>query len=195
MDRGQILLVRIPQGAIGEDVSSLLGALIVAKIQLAAHSRVDTAPDKRRPFWLYVDEFHAFATSSFARILTEARAFRLGLVCCSQYPEQLSRDLQLALSRTVATTVRCSRERNRHLLYVSHLEDENLGVEPRLVIPPPPLDRGDSRRSAQIRELSRRKYGRPREQVEAAISGRSRGETAYSPSRRAAARAADVDEE
>src|SRR3989304_4432447 len=68
MDRGRVLLVRIPQGGIGEDASNLLGSLIFAKPQLAAQSGVDTAVRARRPFYLYVDEFQNFATTSFAKI-------------------------------------------------------------------------------------------------------------------------------
>lgn len=41
MDEGKILLVNLSKGKIGEDVSMLLGALLITKIQLAAMSRVE----------------------------------------------------------------------------------------------------------------------------------------------------------
>ena len=159
MDEGQILLVRIPQGAFGEDVSNLLGALVVAKIQLAAQSRVDVHPSYRRPFILYVDEFQNFATSSFTKILTEARAFGLGLVCVNQYPEQLSRELQQALVRNAATFIACTYRRGEYIAEVTRQED--LGekkVPVYSVRPPAPLPPGDEQRSALIREASRRRY-------------------------------------
>jgi energy-coupling factor transporter ATP-binding protein EcfA2 len=161
MDEGKLLFVRIPQGALGEDVSNLLGALIVAKVQLAAQSRVDVSPERRRRFYLYVDEFQNFATSSFAKVLTEARAFGLGLVCSNQYPEQLSRDLQLALTRNAATFVETVYRRGRYELLVGRQEDrEDKETEPWVVKPAGSLGPGDRQRAAEIRTTSRERYGR-----------------------------------
>ncbi|MCA9349704.1 ATP-binding protein, partial [Candidatus Saccharibacteria bacterium] len=75
MDQGKILIVDLSRGLIGEDNASILGALMITKIQLAAMSRADTLPANRRPFYLYVDEFQNFATESFAVILSEARKY------------------------------------------------------------------------------------------------------------------------
>ena len=161
MDAGQILLVRVPQGAFGEDISNLLGALVVAKLQLAAQSRVNVAGAARRPFQLYVDEFQNFATSSFTKILTEARAFGLGVVCVNQYPEQLSRDLQLALTRNAATFVQTAYRRGRYLLEVTRQEDLNEKKPPVYVVTPPrPLPPGDPTRADRVRAVSRERYGR-----------------------------------
>ena len=41
MDNGKILLCDLSKGALGEDVTSLLGSLIVTKLSLAALSRQD----------------------------------------------------------------------------------------------------------------------------------------------------------
>ena len=60
MDRGQIVLCRLPKGSLGEDVSSLLGSLIVTKLPLAALSRQDTPEENRRPHFLYADEIQNF---------------------------------------------------------------------------------------------------------------------------------------
>ncbi len=89
MDQGKILIVNLSKGAIGEDASRLIGALMVTKIQLAAMSRVDIPEDDRRDFYLYVDEFQNFATESFASILSEARKFHLCLIVGHQYIAQL----------------------------------------------------------------------------------------------------------
>lgn len=169
MDEGKILLVRIPKGTLGEDMSSLIGALLVAKIQLAAHSRVDIAPERRRPFFLYCDEFQNFVTSSFAQIVTEARGFNLGLVCANQYPEQLSRDLQLAIAKNAATSVQCINHHGRYHLQVRRLEDEGTDLPPLILTPARPLSPGDPQRAARVRALSRQQYGRPRAQVEREI--------------------------
>ncbi|MDP3052601.1 MAG: type IV secretion system DNA-binding domain-containing protein [bacterium] len=89
MDEGKIFIANLSKGRIGEDNSRLLGALMITKIQLAAMSRSDIAENKRRDFYLYVDEFQNFATESFANILSEARKYRLDLILAHQYIGQL----------------------------------------------------------------------------------------------------------
>ena len=89
MDGGKILIVNLSKGKIGEENSKLLGALLVTKIQLAAMSRVDMPEEKRREFFLYVDEFQNFATEAFASILSEARKYKLSLTLANQYIAQL----------------------------------------------------------------------------------------------------------
>jgi len=89
MDSGKIFICNLSKGKIGEDNSSLLGAMIITRLQLAAMSRVDLPEEKRRDFFLYVDEFQNFATESFANILSEARKYRLSLVLAHQYIGQL----------------------------------------------------------------------------------------------------------
>lgn len=56
MDDGKCVLINLAKGVLRTN-SFLLGALFVAKIQMAAMSRVDLRPSDRRPFYLYVDEF------------------------------------------------------------------------------------------------------------------------------------------
>ena len=89
MDKGKILIANISKGRVGEDNSRLLGALLITKLQLAAMSRVDIPEEKRRDFYLYVDEFQNFATEAFVNILSEARKYRLNLILANQYLAQL----------------------------------------------------------------------------------------------------------
>lgn len=92
MDEGKILIINLSKGRIGEDNSALLGAMIITRIQLAAMSRVDIPMEKRKDFYLYVDEFQNFSTESFANILSEARKYRLNLILAHQYIGQLTGD-------------------------------------------------------------------------------------------------------
>jgi hypothetical protein len=93
MDTGKIFIVNLSKGKMGEDNSALLGAMIITRLQLAAMSRVDISQEeKRRDFFMYVDEFQNFATDSFASILSEARKYRLSLVLAHQYIGQLVTD-------------------------------------------------------------------------------------------------------
>jgi hypothetical protein len=97
MDEGKILLVNLSQGKLGEDNATLLGAMLITKIQLAAMGRVNIAEQERRDFYLYVDEFQNFATQSFNKILSEARKYRLNLVLANQYIAQIPEDVQKAI--------------------------------------------------------------------------------------------------
>jgi len=89
MDEGKILLVKLSKGEIGDLNTQLLGLVIISKIQMAAMSRTDIPEDKRREFFLYVDEFQNFATDSFCAILSEARKYHLNLIMAHQYINQL----------------------------------------------------------------------------------------------------------
>lgn len=71
MDQGKILLVKLPGQF--EDMTELLGSMIIAEILSAALSRSDT--QKRRQFNIYADEFQKFASSDFSKLLTECRKY------------------------------------------------------------------------------------------------------------------------
>lgn len=89
MDERKILIVNLSRGLVGEDNASLLGALLVTKVQMGAMSRADLNLEERVPFYLYVDEFQNFATDSFATILSEARKYALNLTVANQYIAQM----------------------------------------------------------------------------------------------------------
>ncbi len=103
MDTRKIFIANISKGRIGEDNSKLLGSLIITKLQLAAMSRVDIPEPKREDFYLYVDEFQNFATSSFASILSEARKYRLSLILGHQYISQMEEDVRDAVFGNMGT--------------------------------------------------------------------------------------------
>src|SRR6266700_519102 len=97
MDQGQVLLVNLAKGHIGEDSSSLLGPLLVTTIGLAAFSRADTPPAERRPFFVYIDEFQSFTTLALANMLSELRKYRVGFTLPHQYLHQLEPDVRHAV--------------------------------------------------------------------------------------------------
>ncbi len=103
MNEGKILLLNLSQGKLGEDNSALLGAMIITKIQLAAMNRVDLPEEKRKDFYLYVDEFQNFATTSFIKILSEARKYRLNLIMANQYMGQVPEDIRAAIFGNIGT--------------------------------------------------------------------------------------------
>ncbi len=105
MNEGKILILNLSQGKLGEDNASLLGAMLITRIQLAAMGRSFQKEDDRKDFFLYVDEFQNFATASFIKILSEARKYRLALILANQYIDQLELPVQKAIFGNVGTLI------------------------------------------------------------------------------------------
>lgn len=105
MDEGKILIASLSKGRLGEDTSTLLGALLVSGFEQAALGRADTPEDDRRDFYLYIDEVHNFTTLSLAGMLQEARKYRLNLILAHQYLEQLDERVQLAVLGNAGTLI------------------------------------------------------------------------------------------
>ena len=103
MDEGKILILNLSQGKLGEDNAALLGAMVITKLQLAAMNRVLQAEEERRDFYLYVDEFQNFATTSFVKILSEARKYRLNLILANQYIAQIPEEVRAAIFGNAGT--------------------------------------------------------------------------------------------
>ncbi len=91
MDEQKILLINLSKGKMGDLNTQLLGLIVVARLQMAAMSRVDIPEKERTDFYLYVDEFQNFATDSFCSILSEARKYHLALIMAHQYIKQLEK--------------------------------------------------------------------------------------------------------
>ncbi len=103
MDNKKILLVNLAQGRLGEETASLLGGMIITRLQATAMERVNIPEDERTDFYLYVDEFQNFATESFAKILSEARKYKLNLTMTNQYIDQLPITVRQAIFGNVGT--------------------------------------------------------------------------------------------
>lgn len=93
MDSEKTVLINLSKGVLKTN-SYLLGALFVAKIQMAAMSRVDMPAQMRIPFYFYVDEFQNYATESFAEIMSESRKYGLSLILAHQNLNQLDSKLR-----------------------------------------------------------------------------------------------------
>lgn len=105
MDRGEVLLVNVSKGQIGEDSALILGSLIASTIGLAAFSRAETASGDRKPFILYLDEFHNFTTRILANMMSELRKYGVGLVLAHQYVHQLEPEILHAVLGNAGTLV------------------------------------------------------------------------------------------
>jgi hypothetical protein len=105
MDEGGALLVNLAKGQLGEDTAATLGGLLVSTIGLAALSRANMSTEKRRPFFLYVDEFQNFTTLAFANLMAELRKYGLGLTLANQHFHQLDPDVRHAVLGNAGTLI------------------------------------------------------------------------------------------
>ncbi|KKR34341.1 MAG: hypothetical protein UT67_C0017G0003 [Candidatus Magasanikbacteria bacterium GW2011_GWA2_40_10] len=198
MDKKKILIVNLAKGLVGEINSNLLGLIIVSKLQMTALERASLPEEQRSDFYLYIDEFQNFITESIATILSEARKYRLELIIAHQYMKQLEdnkgkttvRDAVLGNAGTIVS-FRIGVEDAEILqkefapvfsaydlmnveartAYVKLLID-NTAAKPFNMLTYGPRT-GNKELAAAIKELSRLKYGRPREIVEAEINERA----------------------
>jgi len=122
MDEEKTVLINLAKGVLRTN-SFLLGALFVAKIQMAAMSRVDLLPSARNPFYLYVDEFQNYATLSFAEIMSEARKYGLSLILAHQSLVQLDQQLRDIILGNAKNFIvyRCDRQDSE--LIVKYVKD------------------------------------------------------------------------
>ena len=198
MDQKKILLVNLAKGLVGEINANLLGMIIVSKLQMAALERAALPEEQRHDFFLYIDEFQNFITDSIATILSEARKYRLELIIAHQYMKQLEdnkgkttvRDAVLGNAGTLVSfrigvedAEILSKEYapvfsaydlinvEQYTAYIKLLID-NTAAKPfnMMTYPPQP---GNKELAAAIKELSRLKYGRPRDVVNAEIMERA----------------------
>ena len=189
MDQRKILLINLSKGRLGEINANLLGLIFVGKILMAALSRVDAPKNERPPFYLYIDEFQNVTTDSISQILSEARKYGLSLNVAHQFIKQLDEGIRDAVFGNVGNmiTYRVSSEDAEFLEKVhapvfsardiANIDNYNAYVK-MLVDGQPqksfslraemPVD-GDASNKDAIKALSREKYGRPREEVEAEI--------------------------
>ncbi len=189
MDNRKILLINLSKGRLGELNANLLGLIIVGKILMAALSRVDSLDQNLPPFYLYIDEFQNVTTDSISQILSEARKYKLSLNIAHQYIKQIDEGIKDAvfgnvgsmaifrvgqedaefLEKQLAPTFSASDiasidNRNAYLKMLVDGEPQK-PFNIRTLAPEP----GNKENARKVIELSRKKYGKNREEVQRII--------------------------
>ena len=103
IQEGKIFLANLSKGLTGELNSSLLGLILVSKMQIAAMSQADIPEEERKDFYLYIDEFQNFTTNTIATILSEARKYHLNLILAHQFMPQLTDEIKNAVIGNAGT--------------------------------------------------------------------------------------------
>jgi hypothetical protein len=95
MDSGKILLIALPNSI---DVSGIIGGMMIAQFQKCAFARTAKRDSCRKPFFLFVDEFHRFSTGKILEsIINETVKAGLQLCVANQETAQLSEELLRAV--------------------------------------------------------------------------------------------------
>jgi len=193
MDNKKIFLANLSKGLTGEVNSSLLGLILISKIQMAAMKRAKIAEDKRTDFYLYVDEFQNFTTDSIATILSEARKYKLNLIMAHQYMPQLKDEIRDAVLGNVGTiaAMRIGAEDAENLekqfepgfsrfdlvnldnftMVIKMMINNKISTPFKMQTNPPP--KGKPEIVETIKKISKLKYSRPKAIVEEEITQRS----------------------
>jgi len=193
MDEKKIFLANLSKGLTGEVNSSLLGLILVSKMQMAAMKRARIAEAERKDFYLYIDEFQNFTTDSIATILSEARKYKLNLTIAHQYMPQLKQEIRDAVLGNVGTmgSFRIGAEDAENLekqfsptfskYDLVNLDNLNLIIKMMIngKISTPfkmqlmPFHQGKKEIVEPIKKIAKLKYGKPRAIVEQEIAERS----------------------
>lgn len=193
MDGKKILICNLSKGLIGEINAFLLGMIIVSKLAMGAFSRQEMTEEERVPFYLYVDEFQNFITDVFATILSESRKYKLSLNITNQYIAQLDEKIRNAVIGNAGTLVSFRigaadaeflvkefdpikmddmTNIDKYNFYIKMLID-GAPTRPFNCLSIAPDQNENSKMGETVKKLSRLKYGRPVEVVDAEIKKRS----------------------
>ncbi|MEK7635790.1 MAG: type IV secretory system conjugative DNA transfer family protein [Patescibacteria group bacterium] len=195
MDEGKILLVNLSKGKIGDINANLLGMIITGKILMAALSRVDIVDEhKRLVFNLFIDEFQNYTTDSIATILSEARKYALNLTVAHQFIAQLIEKIRDAVFGNVGNLICLRVGATDAEFLVKQFEPtfnendlvniDNLNAYAKILINGqtskpfnikiPFPQKGNEELAQKLKELSRLKYGKDRQEIEDDILKRLR---------------------
>lgn len=194
MNDGGILIANLAKGKMGATASHLLGAFLATRFAQVAEERASIPPEQRRHFALFLDEFHNFATESFAGTLSESRQWGLSVCAANQYLQQLPDAVRHAImanagsfityrigaydAPTMASELGIENERTLSDTANFHawckLLQDGSPTDPFLLrtsVPQPPA-RG---RTAAVISRTRARHSRDRSRVEAAVARQLHG--------------------
>lgn len=80
----KILICNLSKGDFGEDLTKIIGLIIISKLQLTILNQAKINPKKRAEFYLYVDEFQNYINHNFCLMLAEVRKYGLIITVAEQ---------------------------------------------------------------------------------------------------------------
>lgn len=205
LSQGKIFLANM-RGATKLEGDSI-GALLIAKFQIAAMSRARQQRSERLPFYLYIDEVQNFVVTSLPEMLSETAKYRLSLVIANQFMGQLSGDTAKAVLGNVGTNILFRSGKDEAELFAALIEpvfsrDDLLNLSrykaiiktqhhgitlPAFLIntnPSPEPVQKETDIAERIRRKSRQKYGQPVDKIDSDLEQRYRSDAIKSKDNR-----------
>src|SRR5439155_90871 len=196
VDSSRILLADLSVGHWGDSTAALIGSFLVARLWQAVLARSVTSEERRRDFFLFVDEFQHFVgiAGPFADVLAEARSLRLALTVANQHLGQLTRDLREAVASNARSRIvfQCGQDDASYLARefapldpqvlmslgrfeaAARLSIGGRSSEPFSLRTLPPSEGADPDLAAAARAASAVRFGRPIDRTAPRTLGRSR---------------------
>jgi hypothetical protein len=193
----KIVLVALRRGVIGPEAAALIGSLFVAELWQAVLARTAIAPERRHVVAVYADEFQDYVhlPTDLADALAQARGLGVALTLAHQHLAQLPGPLRAAVLANARSRV-CFQLAGDDAQAMARLSGGQLEAQdfqrlPRFEAYAQLVAGGEvtefaslrteplsptSNGADTVREMSRNRYGRPVDEVEAEIRSLLEGE-------------------
>jgi hypothetical protein len=186
----KILLVPLARGQLGPEAASLLGSLVVSSLWQTTQSRSAIPAERRHPVMVYIDEVQDFLhlPTDIGEALAQARGLGVGFTLAHQFLGQLSPELRAGVLANARSRV-CFQLAHEDAVALSkghpELEPADLTALSQYEVyaslfsggQVTPYASGITRPAGAvtadvevIRTASRRRYGRPLEEIEASFA-------------------------
>jgi len=93
VEQRKLIVVSLPMAKLGDQVTRMLGQMIVAQVQLAVLKRDLNKIDRYPQVHLFMDEAHHFVSQHTAKQIDELRKFKLSLTVATQYIDKFPKTI------------------------------------------------------------------------------------------------------
>lgn len=192
----RILLVSLAKGLLGPEASALLGSLVVSQLWAATQGRVAIPSERRHAAMCFIDEFQDYLhlPTDLADVLAQARGLGLGMTLAHQHLGQLPGPVQEAVlanarsricfqlgPKDAAVFARSApqlepvdfQSLDKYQIYASLVADSQVTGYASAATNAPGKSTSEP---AEIRRISRERYGRPLPEIEAALAALLQGD-------------------
>jgi hypothetical protein len=104
MNSGKIVMINTSKMLLQSEGAKMLGKFFIALILQNTFQRASIDEDKRKSFFVYIDEAQDYMTDTMAEFLSQARKYKIGIILAHQYLKQLDSESTNLKYSTLANT-------------------------------------------------------------------------------------------
>jgi hypothetical protein len=105
MNEGKILLINTAADFLQPEGCSLFGRFFIAMILQAALQRSAIPEDRRRPYFVYIDEAYQYFDETIENLFNQARKYHVGLIIAHQFLGQMTQKLEEAVMASASIKI------------------------------------------------------------------------------------------